>query len=224
VLVTQLVFAQLQVTGKVTDATDGTPLAGVTVSVKNSNIPPVLTDATGSFSLNTPPKSKLNLSYVGYQGLEEVVSSSMNITMAKGSNSLTEVVVLGYGSKIKRDVTGAVAKVGAKELANSPVTSFENAIQGRAAGVFVEQQNGKLGQGIKIRIRGASSVTAGNEPLYVIDGIPVITSNLSSNGAQTNPLSDINTNDIESVEILKDASSAAIYGSRLSNTLLPGTR
>ncbi len=217
VLVNQLVFAQLQVTGIVTDATDGTPLAGVTVSVKNSNIPPVLTDATGSFSLNTPPKSKLNLSYVGYQGLEEVVSSSMNITMAKGSNSLTEVVVLGYGSKIKRDVTGAVAKVGAKELANSPVTSFENAIQGRAAGVFVEQQNGKLGQGIKIRIRGASSVTAGNEPLYVIDGIPVITSNLSSNGAQTNPLSDINTNDIESVEILKDASSAAIYGSRASN-------
>ena len=133
------------------------------------------------------------------------------------TKSLDEVVVVGYGTKIKRDITGSVAKIGAKELGNTPVTSFESAIQGRAAGVFVEQQNGKLGQAIKVRIRGASSVTAGNEPLYVVDGIPVITADLSGNGATTSPLSDINTNDIESIEILKDASSAAIYGSRASN-------
>ncbi|MDO9373970.1 MAG: SusC/RagA family TonB-linked outer membrane protein, partial [Ferruginibacter sp.] len=113
--------------------------------------------------------------------------------------------------------TGSIAKVGAKELNNTPVTSFESAIQGRAAGVFVSQQNGKVGQGINVRIRGSASVTAGNEPLYVVDGIPLQNSNLSSNGAATNSLADINTNDIESIEILKDASAAAIYGSRASN-------
>ena len=130
---------------------------------------------------------------------------------------MSEVIVVGYGTKIKRDVTGSIAKVGAKEIGNTPITSFEGALQGRAAGVFVEQQNGKLGQGIKIRVRGSASVSAGNEPLYVLDGIPLITTNLSANGAATDPLSDINPNDIESVDILKDASSAAIYGSRASN-------
>ncbi len=209
--------AQTSISGKVVDASDQTPLPGVTVTIKNSNVTPVITDNAGNFLINAPANSKIVLSYVGYQGVERAASANMTIEMMQGNNSLTEVVVLGYGSKIKRDVTGAIAKVSSKELSNSPVTSFENAIQGRAAGVFVEQQNGKLGQGIKIRIRGASSVTAGNEPLYVIDGIPVITANLSSNGAPTNPLADINTNDIESVEILKDASSAAIYGSRASN-------
>ncbi|MBC7688241.1 MAG: TonB-dependent receptor, partial [Aquabacterium sp.] len=213
------VFAQTKlVTGKVTDAKDGAGLFGVTVAAKGSQASTV-TAADGSFTLTVPAKtSALTFSYVGFQTTEvKADKSDISVVLTPGNNQLAEVVVVGYGTKIKRDVTGSIAKVGAKELNNTPVTSFESAVQGRAAGVFVSQQNGKLGQGINIRIRGSASVTAGNEPLYVIDGIPLQNSNLSSNGASTNTLADINTNDIESIEILKDASAAAIYGSRASN-------
>lgn len=212
------VQAQTQdVSGRVTDQKDGSPLPGVTVTVKGTNVS-TATAADGTFTLKVPAGAKtLVISSVGYGIKEVAVGANLSIALATGDNSLSEVVVVGYGTKIKRDLTGSVAKVGAKELGNTPVTSFEGALQGRAAGVQVEQQNGKLGQGIKVRIRGASSVSAGNEPLYVVDGVPVTTTNLSSNGAQTSPLADINTNDIESIEILKDASSAAIYGSRGSN-------
>ena len=134
-----------------------------------------------------------------------IKGTELNAAMVQSDKSLNEIVVVGYGTKLKRDLTGSIAKVGAKELANTPVTSFESAIQGRAAGVQVSQQNGKLGQGINIRIRGGASVTAGTEPLYVVDGIPLNSANLSHNGAATNPQADINTNDIESIEILKDA-------------------
>lgn len=206
-----------QISGKVTDKTDGVALPGVTLTVKGTEIS-TSTDAEGNFSLIVPMSAKtLTITSVGYKTQEVAISENISISLEKGESALSEVVVVGYGTKIKRDLTGSVAKVGAKELNNTPAPSFESAIQGRAAGVLVEQQNGKLGQGIKVRVRGASSVSAGNEPLYVVDGIPVVTSNLSSNGAQTNPLADININDIESIEILKDASSAAIYGSRGSN-------
>ena len=219
-LCSQLLWAQTKIiSGKVTDAKDGTPIAGASVIVKGASSG-TMTGADGTFSLHVPEKaSTLTFSYLGYDSKEVAIAgTSIDVSMVTGqTKNLDEVVVVGYGTKIKRDITGAVAKVGAKELGNTPVTSFESAVQGRAAGVFVEQQNGKLGQAIKVRIRGASSVTAGNEPLYVIDGIPVITADLSSNGASTSPLADINTNDIESIEILKDASSAAIYGSRASN-------
>ena len=206
------------VSGKIKDSKDDSPIAGATIRAKGGKAATTsLQD--GSFTLKVDAKIKeIIISYVGYNDREVSVSEgSLNIALTQNSQSLNEVVVVGYGTKIKRDVTGSIAKVGAKELTNTPVTSFESAIQGRASGVFVQQQNGKLGQGINIRIRGASSVSAGNEPLYVVDGVPVITNDLSSNGAQTNPLADININDIESIEILKDASAAAIYGSRASN-------
>lgn len=212
-------FAQTkEVTGKVTDAKDGTPLSGVTVKVKGTSKIAV-TDPSGSFTISfSGNQAVLQLSYVGYDNQEISVSGgNVSISLNLSTTNLNEVVVVGYGTKIKRDLTGSVSKVGAKELNNTPVTSFESALQGRAAGVQVTQQNGKLGQGINIRIRGSASVSAGNEPLYVVDGIPLITTNLSSNGAQTNPLTDLNINDIESIEILKDASAAAIYGSRASN-------
>lgn len=205
------------VTGQVTDSRDGSPLAKVTVKVKGSNVT-TETSADGSFSLKAPANAtELIFSYVGYNDLEAPIKSVMEIQLVPGDKSLNEVVVVGYGTRIKRDVTGSIAKVSAKELGNTPVTSFESALQGRAAGVMIEQGSGKLGQAIKVRIRGAASVTGGNEPLYVVDGIPVITTNLSSNGAPTNPLADLNINDIESIEVLKDASSAAIYGARASN-------
>lgn len=212
-------FAQdREVTGKVTDAKTGLPVQSATVKVKGANIA-TATDADGNFRIVVPAANKfLIFSIVGYGDREiEISGTSLNVQMAQSTQSLNEVVVVGYGTKIKKDLTGSVAKVGAKELNNTPVTSFESALQGRAAGVQVSQQNGKLGQGINVRVRGASSVSAGNEPLYVVDGVPVITADLSSNGATTSPLADINMNDIESIEILKDASAAAIYGSRGSN-------
>lgn len=207
-----------EITGKVIDAKDGSPVMGATVRAKGGKAVAVSL-ADGSFSIKVDAKTvDLIISFIGYNDQEVVISGNvMSVTLTQNSQSLSEVVVVGYGTKIKRDVTGSIAKVGAKELTNTPVTSFESAIQGRASGVLVQQQNGKLGQGINIRIRGASSVSAGNEPLYVVDGVPVITNDLSSNGAQTSPLADLNINDIESIEILKDASAAAIYGSRASN-------
>ena len=205
------------VTGQVTDSRDGSPLAKVTVKVKGSNVT-ATTGADGSFSIKVPANAThLVFSYVGYNDLEAPITSVMSVNLVPGDKSLNEVVVVGYGTKIKRDVTGSIAKVGAKELSNTPSANFENAIQGRAAGVLIEQGGGKLGQAIKIRVRGSSSVTGGNEPLFVVDGIPVVTTDLSSNGAPTNPLADINMQDIESIEILKDASAAAIYGARASN-------
>lgn len=213
------VWAQTkEVTGKVTDGKDGSPLAGATIRVKGTRTA-TSSDANGIFRISFQGnKAVLEVSSVGYETVEyNTTGGEVAISLNTVSTSLNEVLVVGYGTKIKRDVTGSVAKVGAKELGFTPVTSFESALQGRAAGVQITQQNGKVGQGINIRVRGSASVSAGNEPLYVVDGIIVTTSNLSSNGAATNPLADINVNDIESIEILKDASAAAIYGARGSN-------
>ncbi|MDQ6814615.1 MAG: SusC/RagA family TonB-linked outer membrane protein, partial [Bacteroidota bacterium] len=220
----QILVAQTRITGKVLDEKNGAPIGGATVSVKNNTKISTATADDGSFSLNAPANSRLIITYVGYKQMEVVAfSSPVTVRLAAGESALSEVVVVGYGTRSKQDVTGSVVRVTAREVNNTPVTSFESALQGRAAGVQVQQQSGKLGQGINIRIRGASSVSAGNEPLYVIDGIPVIappatsSGTLSSNGAATDALADINMNDIESIDILKDASATAIYGSQGSN-------
>ncbi len=178
----------------------------------------VVSQSDGSFSIPSNGAKKLVISYVGYGDKEvNITGPTVNVTLNQATQSLNEVVVVGYGTNIKRNITGSVAKISAKEINNTPATSFESALQGRAAGVQVNQQNGKLGQGINIRIRGSASISAGNEPLYVVDGVPVITADLSGNGAPTDPLADLNMNDIESIDILKDASASAIYGSRASN-------
>ncbi len=215
--VTQLNAQTKEVTGRVTDPKD-VPIAGATIKAKGYNNS-TTTNADGFFTLQVNTKAKfLEISYVGFSQQDVAIGSGqVTATLKEADRSLTEVVVVGYGTKIKKDITGSVARVSAKEIGNTPTTSFESALQGRAAGVLVSQQNGKLGQGINIRIRGASSVSAGNEPLYVVDGIPLTTDDLSSTSAPTNALADLNMNDIESVEILKDASAAAIYGSRGSN-------
>ena len=212
----QFVWAQRKVTGRVTDR-NGSPIPGVTVTIKNTNNATV-TATDGTYSINVPANSVLVFSSVGYQNIElAATSGTVDASLTVGNNSLSEVVVVGYGTRSKRDVTGSISRVNAAEITGTPATSFESAIQGRAAGVLVEQQNGKLGQGINIRIRGSASVSAGNEPLYVVDGVPVNSSDLSNNGAATNALADINMNDIESIDILKDASASAIYGSQGSN-------
>lgn len=214
------VFAQQTktVTGKVTDPT-GAALPGVTIKASNSNIA-TQTTIDGSFSITVPSATpSLIFSYIGFADAEVPVTDSlMNVKLTTAERSLNEVVVVGYGQAVKRDITGSISKINAKDVRDFPAPSFESAIQNKAPGVVVESGSGKLGQGIKIRIRGTSSISANSQPLYVIDGLPVTSTTLSDpTNDPTDPLVDINPNDIESVEILKDASASAIYGARAAN-------
>jgi TonB-linked SusC/RagA family outer membrane protein len=208
----QLLWAQTKtVTGKVTDSKDGSPVAGASVIVKGTKVG-TISGSDGAFSISAPEKSTtLIISGVGFETQEARISgSSVQISLRAGeSRDLEEVIVTGYGTKIKRDLTGSIARVKGTEVANMPVPNFNQALQGRAAGVFVEANNGKVGEGVKVRIRGAGSISASNDPLYVVDGVPINTDELTGNA-----LADINFNDIETFDILKDASAAAIYGSR----------
>lgn len=209
------------VSGKVTAANDGQPLPGVTILVKGTSNIGTSTDVNGDYSLEVPnDKNILVFSYVGFKTQEITIGdrSVVNVKLAENIQQLNDVVVVGYGSQIKEDLTGNVSSVSGDEIQSVPVNSFERAIQGRAAGVFVNSGNGKLGQAIQVRIRGTSSLSAGNQPLYVVDGVPVTSQSLSSaSDAETNPMASLDMSNIESISVLKDASAAAIYGSRASN-------
>lgn len=212
-------FAQSKViSGKVTSGTSG-PIPGVSVFVKGSPANITQSDAVGNYKLNVPNDAKtLVFSFIGYTTLEiPITGTSLNANLKEENTTLSDVVVVGYGTQSRRDVSGSVASVKSKDLENLPVTSFEQALQGKAAGVQISAQNGKLGQGITVRVRGAASVTAGSEPLYIVDGIPITSGNFSATSSPTSALADLNTNDIESIEVLKDASASAIYGARASN-------
>ena len=193
----QFLIAQTrQVTGRVLDE-NGTPVSGATVSVKNTNTS-TLTGADGSFSINAPTNATLVVSFVGYNAVEASASTSpLSIRLSQGESRMTEVVVVGYGQTSKRELTSSVTRVRGSEVANVPVPNFNQALQGRAAGVFVESNNGKVGEGVKVRIRGQGSINASNAPLYVVDGIPINTGSLSGNA-----LADINFNDVESCVLL----------------------
>ncbi len=213
-----LLAQETTVTGKVTSAEDNSVLPGVSVQVQGTQRG-TQTDASGNYSISISPNSVLVFSFVGLTPQEITVGnrSQIDVQLSSDDRSLSEVVVTGYGTQSKRNLTGNIAKVSGAEIANTPVTTFEQALQGRAAGVQVTSLNGKLGQGMQMRIRGSSSVTASNEPLYVLDGIPLTSRDQGTSSAPQNPLADINFNDIESIDILKDASAAAIYGARASN-------
>ena len=212
-------LAQTQVvSGRVVGA-DGSPIPGATV-VERGTTNGASSGADGNFSLSVQPGATLVISSLGYTTQNVVVGgrSSVNVTLAASTTDLAEAVVVGYGSQSKADVTGAVTQISGSVLENQPVTSFEQAIQGRTPGVVINQGSGKLGQGINIQVRGTSSVTASNRPLYVIDGVPITGQDQSQAGDEPlNPLADLNPNDVESISILKDASASAIYGSRASN-------
>ena len=210
--------AQTMVTGKVTSSEDGSPLPGVSITIKGTT-KGTSTDEKGTYKIAVPANSTLQASFIGFTDAEQVVGnrSVVDFTLTSDVKSLNEVVVTGYGSQIKRDLTGNIVKIKSSEIEDMPVTTFEQSIQGKAAGVQINQGTGKLAQGIQVRVRGQSSVSASNEPLYVLDGIPLTQGDLSSNGGDTNPLVDINPQDIESIEILKDASAGAIYGARAAN-------
>ncbi len=214
------------ISGIVTMKSDGSPLPGVNIVLKGTQIGTV-TDVDGKYTLNVPESGgTLIFSYIGMKQEEVEIGNQnqINVGMASNTEQLNDVVVVGYGSQIKKDMTGNISSVSGKDIQNVPVPNFESAIEGRNAGVFIQQNNGKLGQAMEIRIRGASSVSASNQPLVVIDGVPVTSSNQSSGfngtGSGTNPLSDLNFADIQSINILKDASAAAIYGSRASNGVI----
>ncbi|WP_375417075.1 SusC/RagA family TonB-linked outer membrane protein [uncultured Hymenobacter sp.] len=211
-------WAQTQaISGRVLGS-DGGAIPGATV-LERGTTNGASTNAEGNFSLSVQPGASLVISSVGYTAQTVAVGgqSTINVTLPVSATQLTEAVVVGYGTQQKADLTGSVVTLTTKDIANAPVQTFEQAIQGKAAGVVIENSSGKLGQAIKVRVRGTSSVSGDTQPLYVIDNIPIQTDGFSSTSAPTNPLADINPNDIESITVLKDAAASAIYGSRASN-------
>ncbi|MEO9020916.1 MAG: TonB-dependent receptor [Ginsengibacter sp.] len=193
------------VTGTVSGA-GGVPLEGATVHLKNSGYG-VTAGPSGTFSITVPADAVLVVSFVGYQTSEISVSSrtAINIVLQLAATSLTDVVVVGYGTQRKADLTGAVSVISSADIQNRPIVDVGEALQGKAAGVQVTSNSGKPGAGLSIRIRGSSSISAGNDPLYIVDGIP------------TTDISEYNPSDFESISILKDAASASIYGTRAAN-------
>lgn len=229
VLITQLAFSQDKtVSGKVTDSKDGSPIAGASVLVKGST-GGTNTNAEGSFSLTVPNSATtLIISAVGYTEQEVgITEGAMNVSLAAGGTgtNLNEVVVVGYGTARRKDLTGAVATVAAKDFNKGTYTSPDQLIQGKAAGVMVINNTGQPGGSTTVRIRGTSSIRSGNQPLFVVDGIPLSGGSARPGGQgggdfsndQGNPLTWMNPNDIANIEILKDASATAIYGSRGAN-------
>ena len=216
VLFVQITVAQeINVSGIVTDK-KGIPIPGVNIVVKGTK-QSTQTNFDGKFTINTSPNQTLVVSYIGMTSVEVLASSNMSIKMNEASNQLETVLVVGYGTQSKRKLTDNIARVTSKDIQQIPVATVQNALVGKLAGVQITQTNGKVEGGLSIRVRGAASLSAGSEPLYVLDGIPLITTNESSNGAPTNPLLTLSPNEIESIDVLKDASSAAIYGARGAN-------
>src|SRR6185436_7952096 len=198
------------VTGRVTSTEDGTPIPGVNVLLKGTSTG-TSTDADGKYSLSVPTAGgSLVFSFIGLQTEEIVIGdrSAVDISLALDATQLSEVIVVGYGTQSKRDLSGSIASVKGEEISMMPVQSFDQALQGRAAGVQITTPNGVLNNPPVIRIRGVNSISLSSFPLVVIDGIPTFSGDQSQNSAANNPLSSINPADIESIEVLKDASAA----------------
>ncbi len=215
---TSNVFAQQEITGQVLDADGDIPIPGVTVSVKGTTVA-TITDLNGNFKIKAMPEDFIVFSYIGYDTQEIAVGNQtvINIKMKESDIGLGEVVVIGYGTVKKDDVTGSVTAVSAKDFNQGNITSPQELLMGKASGVVITAPTGQPGAGTTIRIRGGSSLRANNEPLIVIDGIPVDNTDI---GGMSNPLTSINPNDIETFTVLKDASATAIYGSRASNGVI----
>ncbi len=208
-----------QVSGKVTDSKDGSPVSNASVTIKGTKTG-TTTDASGNFKINvTGSSSVLVISSVGFNKIEVPVGnqSQIDVSLLASASALTEVVVVGYGTQRKKDLTGAVATVSSKDFVKGALQSPEQLIAGKVAGVQITPNNGAPGSGSVIRIRGGASLNASNDPLIVIDGVPVDNGGIAGS---SNPLNLINPNDIESFTILKDPSAAAIYGSRASNGVI----
>lgn len=230
---TALWAQKASITGVITDV-NKEPLPGVTVRIENSAtnaLTGTTTDLDGKYEILGLEKGEyvLTFSYIGY--ITEIRTANVNqgaiqkldISLNEDNKLLNEVVVVGYGTQRKRELVGNVAKIEAKDIVPTVGGTFDAALQGKAAGVQVVQNSGAAGAGTVVRIRGIGSVSSGGDPLYVVDGMPITQDyflNGESNGANNNPLNSINPNDIESIEVLKDAAAAAIYGSRGANGVI----
>lgn len=207
------VLQERTVTGVVTSGADGEALIGVSVQVKERPQVGTITDFEGRYSLQVKSNETIVFSYIGFKSQEVKASKTVvNVELEEDSEILDEVVVVGYGTMKRSDLTGSVVSVGEDEIKQSIVTSLDQALQSKAAGVSVTQNSGTPGGGISVSIRGINSLN-GNEPLYVIDGVAIS----GNNDSNSSVLSSINPSDVVSMEILKDASATAIYGSRASN-------
>lgn len=216
-----MAFAQNPTVIGVVKDDHGNSLPGVSVTLKGTAIG-VATDSNGKYSINAPADGTLVFSFLGSDNQEQQVKNrtSINVTLTANSKSLNEVVVIGYGTQTRKDLSTSVSTVGSKAIGRQVVASFENALQGQAPGVQVNNPTGEPGSAISVSIRGLNSVSLSTGPLYVIDGVPVqpnYDEELGIGNQKPNPLSTLNPNDIESIDILKDGASAAIYGSRASN-------
>jgi TonB-dependent starch-binding outer membrane protein SusC len=224
-------FAQKQITGTVTDERQ-VPLSGATITVKGTRVATV-TDASGRFTINTPANTRaLVVSFIGMQSQEILVGdrSIIAVSLAPSSSTMSDVVVIGYGTRRRAEVTSSISSINAKDIRDLPVAGVDQALQGKIAGLTVTNNSGQPGGGVSVRVRGITSVN-NNEPLYVIDGVPIsATENASTiafnmlggGGGQTgnSVLASLNPNDIESIDVLKDASAQAIYGSQAANGVI----
>ena len=230
-LTAQFLMAQTPVTGKVLDSS-GAGIQGVTVTVKGSKAA-TQTNGDGNFTINAASNATLTFSYVGYETTTETVGgrSTLSVTLApSAANTIGEVVVIGYGTARKKDLTGSVSSVKAKDFNQGVIAAPDQLLQGKVAGLDIVSNSGQPGAATTIKIRGNNSIRSNNNPLYVIDGVPLDgrtarpSLNLSSGGfgpaPESNPLLYINPNDIAQIDVLKDASSAAIYGSRGANGVI----
>jgi TonB-linked SusC/RagA family outer membrane protein len=209
-----------RITGKVISAEDNEPLIGASILVKGSATG-TITDIDGAFTLNVPAGTQtLTVSHIGMATQDVAVSSNMYIVLQPSLQSLSEVIVVAYGTTRREAKTGSVVSVDSETLSDLVGTSFDKMLSGKMAGVQITANSGQPGANSQVRIRGASSINAGKEPLYVVDGIPVMTGDQTYFTNTGNALAMINPNDIESVTVLKDAAATSVYGSRAANGVI----
>jgi len=217
-ILTHAVLSQVTITGIVTDSGDGTPLPGVNILIKGTTSG-AASDIDGNYSITVESDATLVFSYVGY--LSQEVSpgnqTTINVSLEPDILALDEVIAIGYGTARKADATGSVIAINSEDFNTAGATSGHQLISGKIAGVQITQTGGAPGSGATIRIRGGSSLSASNDPLFVIDGVPM--DNRCVSGMR-NSFNAINPNDIETITVLKDASATAIYGSRASNGVI----
>jgi TonB-linked SusC/RagA family outer membrane protein len=219
-----LLGQEIQVSGKVTSAADKTALPGVTVMVKGTTTG-VVTSVDGTYSIQAPSDARLVFSFIGMQKAEIQVNGRkvINVELAEARTDLGEVVVLGYSTDSKKLITGSFGLVSENDIKNVPIRTVDGVLQGQTAGLSVFMNSGTPGGQTSIKLRGGSSINAGTTPLIIIDGVPAITGSfgqISYLGQEIDALSDLNPNDIESVTVLKDAATTAIYGARASNGVI----
>jgi TonB-dependent starch-binding outer membrane protein SusC len=228
VFLTLVSFAQQnRITGRITSADDGQELPGVSIVVKGS-ANGATTNANGEFTLMAQPNATLVVSMVGYIKQEFAVGSQtrFEFKLTTDQRQLNEVVVVGFGTQTRRDLTGSVSSVKTEQITQIPTANFQSALQGLAPGLNIVSASGSAGSPPRIRIRGSGSIYSNGEPLYIIDGVPVDSDNsglfgsTSRGGAPSSPMANIDPNDIESLEVLKDAAASAIYGSRAANGVI----